>query len=108
MHMTTSAKVAIGIPVQQLKVELQNLTPPGEQNYALFRSALRSSGAVERFLHLYNIMLMLHNDNQPSNDTFILQEEPTVSQTPSPKFPSRMETVYTRLRNEFGHKRVGR
>jgi hypothetical protein len=51
---------------------------------------------------------MLFNDKQPAVDAFIVGEEPAVSQTPDPRpGHTNMETVYTRLRNELGHKRPG-
>lgn len=58
-------------------------------------------------MFLYNILLQLHNDNQGQGDNFIRGEIPTVSQSPSPRNPSVMETTYTRLRNEVGHIRAG-
>ena len=59
-------------------------------------------------MHLYHILLMLFDDDQPKVDKFILDEDPNVPLTPDPR-PNRKtkETIYTRLRNEFGHKRVG-
>ena len=75
----------------------------------MYRSALRSTSPVEKFMHLYNILLMLYGDKQAALDAFIVNEEPGVAQTPNPRFlhknPQPMETVYTRLRNELGHKR---
>ncbi len=100
----------IGIPAARLKTELEQATPPGEQNFGLFRSARQSMSSVEEFMHLYHILLMLSNDSQANVDAFILGEDPAVPQTPGPrprKGPPVMETVYTRLRNEFAHKRAG-
>jgi hypothetical protein len=59
-------------------------------------------------MHLYNILLMLFSDEQAKVDKFILMVEPSVPQTPDPR-PKRKnkETIYTRLRNEFGHARPG-
>jgi hypothetical protein len=48
---------------------------------------------------------MFFDDNQRKVDKFICKENPNVPQTPDPR-PGKahiMETVYTRLRNEFGH-----
>ena len=107
---TKAAKVVIGLPAGQLQIELEQSSPPGERNYGLFRSARQSMGPVEEFMHLYNILLMLHNDSQPKVDAFIIAEDPAVPQTQQPsKLPrgQRMETVYTRLRNELAHQRVG-
>ena len=57
---------------------------------------------------LYHILLMLYNDRQPDVDAFIVSADPRVPQTPDPRQgTSRKETIYTRLRNELGHKRPG-
>jgi hypothetical protein len=107
------ARMVIGISAACLKSELEQASPPGERNFALFRSARQSEGPVEEFMHLYNILLMLYNDSQLAVDAFIVGEDPAVPQTQSPphtgrrRKAGRMETVYTRLRNEFGHQRAG-
>ena len=109
-----AAEVVIHIPADQLKIELEREKAPGEHNYGLFQSARQSMGPVEEFMHLYHILLMLYNDWQNEVDAFILSEDPSVPQTQQPPKPPRgqrrqapgMETVYTRLRNEFAHKRA--
>jgi hypothetical protein len=60
---------------------------------------------VEEFMHLYHILLMLYNDSQPEVDRFIESQEPGVPKTLS-SHTGKMETVYTKLRNELGHKRA--
>ncbi len=103
-----AVKMVIGIPAASLKTELERASPPGERNFALFRSARQSTSPVEEFMHLYHILLMLLQDDQSSVDAFICCEELGVPQTPDPRPHKRsMETVYTRLRNEFAHKRAG-
>jgi hypothetical protein len=97
-----------------LKTELMQALPPGQQYYGLFRSARQSLSPVEEFMHLYHILLMLNNDSQADVDAFIKSQEPGVVQTPQPPIPGQrkrrpgpiMETVYTKLRNEFSHKRA--
>jgi hypothetical protein len=96
-----------GIDPAKLKDELEQASPPGDSYYKLFRSARQSMSPVEEFMHLYNILLMLYNDRQPAVDAFIKSQEPKVPNTPSPHKPGVKETVYTRLRNELGHKRAG-
>jgi hypothetical protein len=104
-----------GIAPAQLKAELEQPSPPGKDSYGLFRSARQSLSPVEEFMHLYHILLMLHNDDQAAVDAFIKSQVPTVQETPQPPIlRSRkrrknlvMETVYTKLRNELGHKRAG-
>jgi len=103
-------RCVVGLPAERLKAELEQTSPPGESNFGLFRAARQSMSPVEEFMHLYNILLMLYDDNQGEVDAFIRHEEPAV-QCKSYLRPDRkkpvLETVYTRLRNEFGHKRVG-
>jgi hypothetical protein len=104
-----------GIDPTQLKDELERPSPPGENNYGLFRSARQSVSPVEEFMHLYHILLMLCNDDQAAVDSFIKSQDPSVRETPQPpiKRPRKarphvvMETVYTKLRNQLAHKRPG-
>jgi hypothetical protein len=104
--------VVLGIDPAQLKDELEQPYPPGDGNYGLFRSARQSLSPVEEYMHLYHILLMLcnqqyHDEKQRRVDAFMRSEEPKVQQTPDPRKPKVMETVYTWLRNELGHKRAG-
>jgi hypothetical protein len=104
--------LVLGINPAQLKDELERPSPPGKGSYGLFRSARQSLSPVEEFMHLYNILLMLCNqqyqdEKQKRVDDFIRSEDPKVPQTPDPRKPKVMETVYTQLRNEIGHKRDG-
>jgi hypothetical protein len=107
---TDAAKVRLGLPdITGLKAELEKPAPPGERNFRLFRSALQSGSPVEKFMHLYNILLMFFDDDQPGAqgrlDDFVRKERPGVSENVHPKFAGVYETVYTRLRNELGHHR---
>jgi hypothetical protein len=102
----SDAQLTVGRCPAQLKVMLEMPAAPGERYYGLFRSARQSMGPVEEFTHLYHILLMLYNDKQADVDAFILSAEASVPQTQHPKKSAgTMETVYTRLRNEFAHKR---
>ncbi|MCE9565782.1 MAG: hypothetical protein K8U57_27470 [Planctomycetes bacterium] len=107
LFVSGSAPAAIGLQPGQLKPDLEDPTPTGGRHFPLFRSALLSGSPVETFMHLYNLLLMLYGDNQGNVDGFIRTVEPAVPQTPSPKFAGVNETLYTRLRNEFAHVRVG-
>jgi hypothetical protein len=132
-----TTKLSVGLPPERLKAELEQSSVPAERYYGLFRSARQSSGPTEEFMHLYNILLMLLNDEQPGVDRFIVREEPNVQQTPRPPVKRKarqnhgsnlssrclaylksmvhrkatplpvMETVYSCLRNEFAHPRAG-
>jgi hypothetical protein len=104
----SEVRLVVGISPVQVKTELEQMSPPGERAYGLLRSARLSMSPVEEFMHLYNILLMMFNDRQSDADTFILSEDPTVPRTQHPhKSAGVMETAYTRLRNEFAHKRGG-
>jgi hypothetical protein len=111
LHMTGTVGVVLGVNPTQLKNRLEEAASPGEHNFELFSAALRSKSPVEAFMHLYNILLMLLGDNQANVEAFVRTHEPGVPETPHPLYPNsqppRMETVYTRLRNELGHQRAG-
>ena len=99
--------MVVGITAARVKAELEQASPPGERYYGLFRSARQSMSSVEEFMHLYNVLLMMY-DKQADVDAFIGSEDPTVPRTQQPlKASGVMETVYTRLRNELAHQRVG-
>lgn len=101
-------KFTVGRSPERLKAELEQPAAPGERYYGLFRSARQSLGPIEEFMPLYHTLLMLYNDKQGDVDAFILSANASVPQTQHPlKAPGVMETVYTRLRNEFAHKRGG-
>jgi hypothetical protein len=119
-HLTGHApRMTRGLSHTALKAQLEESAPAGEVSFGLFRSARLSVGPVEEFMHLYNILLMFHNDDQSKVDAFIIAKDPSAPQTQQPpqqfrgqppsKAPrrQRMETVYTRLRNELAHQRVG-
>lgn len=94
-----------------LKQELEQKLPRYERFYGLYRSTLLSAGDVERFMHLYNVLMMFFDDKQWKVNAFITTYVPGVAQTANPMYPSQSkqptESLYTRLRNEFAHKRAG-
>jgi len=75
--------------------------------YSAYRFAGNQNDPVARFMFLYNILLQLNSDYQQQVDAFIRSEIPSVPQSPRPDRPNVSETVYTRLRNEVGHRRSG-
>jgi hypothetical protein len=103
------AGLVVGLSADRLRTELELESPAGEHNFGLFRSALQATSPVEKYMHLYNILLMLFNDEKRKVDKFILGENPEVPRTPEPRLRRSkiLETVYTRLRNELAHKRDG-
>lgn len=108
MNATTRRRLSISehqTLSQIFSAERQSLV--GDLRMNLFRSALENRDPVARFLSLYNILLVLHRDDQQRVDRFIAQREPAVPQTQSPHRATVIETIYTRLRNEFAHARRG-
>jgi hypothetical protein len=91
-----------------LKGELELPARLGEQHFGMFRAALASGDRVVQFMQLYQLLLMLCDDDQEQVDAFIRSEEPSVPQTQhSRKKQGILETIYSRLRNEFAHRRFG-
>jgi hypothetical protein len=102
-----AVKFSIGIPAAQLRAELEQADPGGKLYFGLYRSARQSAGPVEEFVTLYNILLMMFGDKQTQVDEFIGRELPSVPQTRDPRPDGRrMETVFSRLRNELAHPRA--
>lgn len=79
--------------------------------YAAYRFAISQGDALARFMFLYNILLQLCGDDQKDADKCIRNHEPNVDESlsgdPKKKAQGVKETVYTRLRNEVGHRRRG-
>ena len=100
------ADLIVGIPAADLKAELERTTLSGEPLFTSYRSALQSRSPAEKFMHLYSLLLRFFEDEQAKVDEFIRSQDSAVPQSPDPR-PGRSnrETVYTRLRNEFAHRR---
>lgn len=100
------ADLIVGIPAADLKAELERTTRSGEPLFTSYRLALQSRSPVEKFMHLYSLLLRFFEDEQAKVDEFIRSQDSAVPQSPDPR-PGRSnrETVYTRLRNEFAHRR---
>lgn len=103
-------------PPESVKAMLEQAPISGEQHFSLFRLARQSRSRVEEFMTHYNLLLMLHNDEQVRVDDFIRGEDASVVETPKPTKKSSKrrtakqspnETIYTRLRNEMAHIRDG-
>ena len=89
-----------------LETHLRRLDGPAESYYSMFRVAMQTYG-IGRYLLLYLILLTHFGDSQSRLDAFIRQEEPGVPETPNPIRAGAKETIYTRLRNEISHLRLG-
>ena len=100
------ADIGVGIPTAELKAELERTSLPGEPFFSSFRLALQSRSPEEKFMHLYDLLLRFFEDDQAKVDDFIRRQDWAVPQSPDPRpGHSNMETVYTRLRNEFAQRR---
>jgi hypothetical protein len=100
------ANLVFGIPAADLKTELERTTLSGEPFFSSYRLALQSRSPVEKFMHLYSLLLRFFEDEQAKVDEFIRSQDSAVPQSPDPRpGHSNRETVYTRLRNEFAHRR---
>ena len=97
------AALIVGIPAADLKAELERTTLSGEPFFSAYRLALQSRSPVEKFMHLYSLLLRFFEDQQAKLDEFIRSQDSGVLQSPRPGH-NNMETVYTRLRNEFAHR----
>jgi len=74
--------------------------------FSPYRLALQSRSPAEKFMHLYSLLLRFFDDEQAKVDEFIRSQDTAVLQSPDPRpGHSNRETVYTRLRNEFAHRR---
>jgi hypothetical protein len=102
------ADLVFGISAADLKAELERTTLSGEPFFSLYRLAVQSRSPGEKFMHLYSLLLRFFDDEQVRVDDFIRSQDSAVPQSPDPR-PGRSnrETVYTRLRNEFAHRRSG-
>jgi hypothetical protein len=100
------ANPVFGIPAADLKTELERTTLSGEPFFSSYRLALQSRSPIEKFMHLYSLLLRFFEDEQAKVDDFIRSQDSAVPQSPDPRpGHSNRETVYTRLRNEFAHRR---
>ncbi len=95
--------------MNEAKDLLEQLHHPGFIYYELFRSALGLNDPLSKFMALYNIVLSICNDLQEDVDAFVLSVQPGVDRNPPfrPRKSGTQETVYTRLRNQVGHRRSG-
>lgn len=116
--MADHVKASFTVPAADLKPILEEAALTKARYFPFYRSARLSISPVEEYMHLYNILLMLFDDEQAEIEKFIFTQEPGVQWKYRPDLPREKErrlkgqpvkpvreTVYTRLRNEFGHKR---
>lgn len=82
--------------------EFRHSTYPG-----IYAAAVKQQDPVTRFMFLYYIILMLSGDRQAEVDLQILRLAPDTPTSISPHQSNMQETIYTRLRNEIAHIRVG-
>lgn len=66
--------------------------------------AKRLPDPISKYLSLYSLIGSPGKESQKEIDQLILEIDPTVRKTASPK-PNQLETTFTRLRNEIAHHR---
>jgi hypothetical protein len=102
---------------EAIKADLERECPlPAE--IGLYRNAMACVEPVARYMFLYSTLLTLFDDSQGEVEGYFrehapaeeLQEKeppPRVAKKkpPKPKTGPKLETIYTRLRNEVGHVR---
>jgi hypothetical protein len=89
--------------IQKLKAYLEEPSKDSDRYLSLFRFSLNQTDSVTRFLFLYNLMLLRNGDKQEDVDAQIRSINNNTPVTQSPKGRGKMETIYTRLRNEVSH-----
>lgn len=89
--------------IQKLKAFLEEPSKDSDRYLSLFRFSLNQTDSITRFLFLYNLMLLLNGDKQEDVDAQILIINNNTPVTQSPIRLGKMETIYTRLRNEVAH-----
>jgi len=62
------ADLIFGIPAADLKAELERTTLSGEPLFSSYRFALQSRSPVEKFMHLYSLLLRFFKDEQAKVD----------------------------------------
>lgn len=91
---------------RQLLDVLEKGTIKGEKEYyPMYRSAVATDDAIARYMLLYMILLYIFDDSQNKVDKFIRTQDSGVEYKDKPKGFNGKETVYTRLRNQIGHRR---
>lgn len=124
MPTTASARLKVGrlttvvghLDIDQIvkDVELRVITAPvptSAQLYAakeMYATGLEAQNRVVRFLVFYSALILaalfkLHKGGQQGADEMILDKNPGVPQSISPRDKTKEETLYTKLRNDLIH-----
>lgn len=109
---SVKGRCRMGLSTEIVKELLERPQGNGDQFLAMYRDASLCPGDVEKYMHLYNLLLMLFDDEQADVDAFILKKKPLTPYDPTKPSknankPNTHETLFTRLRNEFAHVRKG-
>ena len=96
--------------IQDLKHDLESPISPKEHYFAMFRQAIQSNSAVDRFMCLYQVLSFIFpnpqgREEQKYVDDFLEQRCGKTRNHPRPGRLGNFETNYSRLRNEIGHHR---
>ena len=75
--------------------------------FEMFKSTMAMNETISKFMLLYFIALSICNDKQEKVDKKILRHQPSTPTNEPYGRRKTPETIYTRLRNEIGHRRPG-
>lgn len=109
LHLSQELKIGKVVSknlIPEIVQSLKTTFSTQDKRLAEFRWIIAQSDPVARFMHMYNMLLSLKGGakgTQKKVDEFIHQVEPNVV-TNYNDYLKRDETIYTRLRNEIGHK----
>jgi hypothetical protein len=77
-------------------------------NLQKYRSCLSNKDTIAKFMLLYNLLLVIAGETQAKAEELIVEYEPEAENTKMlNEFTKKLETVYTRLRNEIAHSKKG-
>ena len=98
--------------LEALRQSLELLAAETDVCLSLYRFCLGQKDSLARFLSLYHLILIIAADERESQlsvDRAIARIDPTVEWTVKPNIKGKkLETKFTRLRNEIAHRRPGK
>lgn len=99
-----SWNIGVFLDTPEFKDIMLDSSNANEFHYKAYKRCMDVDDVVSKFMFLYNILLCLVGDSGQRNvDDLIKSIDETVAESLSPR--NRMETIYTRLRNEVAHNR---
>lgn len=104
LSLRTAWSVGIFVDNPEFKVIIEDSDQSNELFFSAYKYCISIDNVVSKFMFLYNILFSLVGDTcQKDVDDLIRSIDKNVIESLSPK--NKLETIYTRLRNEVGHAR---